>query len=148
MNSLQENSFVNNVNEREDSSQSANAQLWDFQMENYTWSGGKNGSVESKAFFFSCLRQCRVCGYSLSDSVLYVLLSHSPLLWLKSCATYCRLTLVEDSDPILWPRQAFSRAKLQLLLTQLVTQPKREPNVGTESEIGAETEEGPVDIMS
>lgn len=51
---------------------------------------------------------------------------------------------MEDSYPILWPWWALSRAKLQLLLTQLVTQPKREPNV----DIGEETEEGPVDVMS
>lgn len=80
----------------------------------------------------------RKCSVTLPYLAVNVLLSHSFLPWLKSCAAYCRLTLMEDSYSILYPWQVCSQAKLQLLLTELVTQPKREPNVSTEREIGVE----------
>lgn len=57
---------------------------------------------------------------------------------------------MEDSYPILCPWRALSQAKLQLLLTQLVTQPRREPNVDAERDEGVEREgggEGSLDAM-
>lgn len=82
-------------------------------------------------------RRCCVCGFSLSGSECAVESFPSTLTQIMCYILQANLNGRFLRRPLPMTSH-LSPAKLQLRLTQLVTRPKREPNVATERQIGAE----------